>query len=224
VELAWKTFDGFDRWALPTAKVGEVELVCPSNFELVFRICTQWFNANQMIYRFILIIARFEYLQSVNQLPRCVRWVGVVLIKDLKPMWSDIATAQWCTRVACQHRNICCIFVLVIGEIKSLQLEIWKLRCSGLLQAYDLQEWCAEAVSSTYKEGQSSYGFISMRPIQVSFKQNSHRILNPLFLLDSDSSVQFPYRSRIMRLSLSGLAARYEDGECVTARNLTARC
>ena len=42
--------------------------------------------------------------------------------------------------------------------------------------------------------------------------------------LDSDSSVQFPYRSRIMRLSLSGLAARYEDGECVTARNLTARC
>ena len=41
MELAWKTFDGFDRWALPTAKVGEVELVCPSNFELVFRICTQ---------------------------------------------------------------------------------------------------------------------------------------------------------------------------------------
>lgn len=27
-----------------------------------------------------------------------------------------------------------------------------------------------------------------------------------------------------MRLSLSGLAARDEDGECVTAKNLTARC
>ena len=37
MELAWKTFDGFDRWALPTAKVGEVELVCPSYLHAVIQ-------------------------------------------------------------------------------------------------------------------------------------------------------------------------------------------